>query len=115
MRILQMKPTILSLLAGAAVLSLLQLPAAIAADENDALQVKNAKISLADAVAAAETKTGGRASKAEFEKSSEGWIYDVEVVAGNVVQDVHVNAETAAVISVAADKTDNDDEADAAD
>src|SRR5690349_13359114 len=104
-----MKSIVLSLLAGVTILSLAQLPAAMAAGENDALQIKNAKISLADAIAAAETKTGGWASKAEFEKSSDGWIYDVEVVAGNAVHDVHVNAETAAVISVAADKADNDD------
>ena len=110
-----MKPTVLSLLAGMTILSLAQVPAAMAANENDALQIKNAKISLADAIAAAEAKIGGRASKAEFEKSSDGWIYDVEVVAGNLVNDVHVNAETAAVISVAEDKKDNDDEEDAAD
>jgi len=110
-----MKPIVLSLLAGVTILSLAQLPSAIAANENDALQIENAKISLAAAIAAAEAKTGGQASKAEFEKSSDGWIYDVEVVAGNVVQDVHVNAETASVISVAADKKDNDNEEDAAD
>lgn len=102
-----MRSTLLSLLVTTTVLFLAQLPAAIA-EENDALQLSKAKISLADAIAAAEAKTGGRASKAEFEKGAEGWIFDVEVVAGNAVHDVHVNAETAAVISVAKDKIDND-------
>jgi len=76
---------------------------------NDALQVQQAKISLVEAIAAAEAKTGGRASKAEFEKAAEGWIFDVEVVAGKAVSDVHVDAETGAVLSVADDATDNDD------
>lgn len=84
-------------------------------DENDALQIRHAKISLADAIAAAEAKTGGRAAKAEFEKAKEGWIYDVEVVAGSTVNDVHVNAESGAVLSVSADTIDADDGEDAPD
>ena len=51
--------------------------------ENDALKLSEAKISLGEAVAIAEAKMGGRAAKAEFESAVEGWIYDVEVVAGN--------------------------------
>lgn len=78
-------------------------------EENDALQVVHAKISLTDAIAAAEAKTGGRASKAEFEKAAEGWVFDVEVVAGKAVSDVHVNAETGAVLSVTADTIDKDE------
>jgi len=78
--------------------------------ENDALQVGKAKISLSEAVAAAEAKTGGRASKAEFKNAKEGWIYDVEIVAGKAVSDVHVNAETGAVLSVVDDKIDSDEE-----
>jgi uncharacterized membrane protein YkoI len=83
--------------------------------ENDALQLKQAKISLGEAVAIAEAKTGGRASKAEFEKGAEGWIFDVEVAADKSVSDVHVNAETGAVLSVAEDEIDADDEEDPAD
>lgn len=78
--------------------------------ENDALQIERAKISLTEAVAAAEAKTGGRATKAEYENAAEGWIFDVEVVAGKTVSDVHVNAETGAILSVAADAVDNDEE-----
>jgi len=78
--------------------------------ENDALQIVHAKVSLSEAIAAAEAKTGGRASKAEFEQAAEGWIYDVEVVAGKAVSDVHVNAQTGAVLAVTDDVIDNDDE-----
>jgi uncharacterized membrane protein YkoI len=78
--------------------------------ENDALQLRQAKIPLGEAVAIAEAKTGGRASKTEFEKGAEGWIFDVEVVAAKSVSDVHVDAETGAVLSVAEDGIDADDE-----
>ena len=83
--------------------------------ENDALQLQQAKISLGEAVAIAEAKTGGRASKAEFEKGAEGWIFDVEIVASKSVSDVHVNAETGDVLSIAEDEIDSDDNEDAAD
>jgi len=98
-------------LAIAAVVSAVLAGAAFAEEsENDALQLGKAKISLSEAVAAAEAKTGGRASKAEFENAKEGWIYDVEIVAGKAVSDVHVNAETGAVLSVVDDKVDSDEE-----
>jgi uncharacterized membrane protein YkoI len=88
---------------------------ASADQENDALQITHAKISLTDAIAAAEAKTGGRASKAEFEKAKEGWVFDVETVSGKAVSDVHVNADTGAVLSVTSDKIDQDDAQDEAD
>ena len=83
---------------------------------NDALQVRGAQISLSEAIAAAEAKTGGRASKAEFEQSANGWMYDVEVVVGDAVSDVKVNPENGSVMAVSEDKIDHDeDEEDAAD
>jgi uncharacterized membrane protein YkoI len=82
---------------------------------NDALQLHQAKISLGEAVAIAEAKAGGRASKAEFEKGAEGWIFDIEIVASKSVSDVHVNAETGDVLSIAEDEIDSDDGEDAAD
>jgi uncharacterized membrane protein YkoI len=97
-------------IAACAILALSQSAAAIAdQEENDALQIQHAKISLTDAIAAAEAKTGGRASKAEFEKAKEGWVFDVEVVSGKAVSDVHVNAETGAVLSVTKDEVDQDE------
>lgn len=80
--------------------------------DNDALLVTQAKISLAEAVAIAEMKTGGRASKVEFEKAAKGWVFDVETVTEKMVQDVHINAQTGAVMSVADDAIDRDDEED---
>src|SRR5262245_30801765 len=78
--------------------------------DNDALKAVKANITLAEAVAIAEQKTGGRASKVEFEQAAEGWVFDVETVAGEKVSDVHVNADTGAVMSVADDAVDNDDQ-----
>lgn len=83
--------------------------------ENDALQVRQAKLPLSQAVEIAEVKAAGRASRAEFEKGAEGWIFDVEVVAENSVKDVHVNAETGDVLSVTEDEIDSDDAEDPAD
>ncbi len=77
--------------------------------ENDALQITHAKISLADAIAAAEAKTGGRASRAEFEQAKEGWVFEVETVSGRSVSDVHVNAETGVLLSVTTDQVDEED------
>lgn len=74
--------------------------------ENDALAIANARIPLVQAVAAAEQHVGGVAAKAEFEHSRQGWVYEVEVVAGTRVLDVQVSAETGAVIASAPDKLD---------
>ena len=77
---------------------------------NDAHELPRTKISLIEAVAAAEAKTAGHATRAQFENSAEGWTYDVEVVAGDAVSDVHVNAQTGAVLSVTEDQTDVDEQ-----
>lgn len=84
--------------------------------ENDAMQVKQAKISLVDAIQSAEAKTGGKASKAEFEQSPNGWVFDVEIVSGGAVSDVKVDPQNGSVLSVSEDKIDSDEgEEDAAD
>ncbi|HMO44708.1 MAG TPA: PepSY domain-containing protein [Rubrivivax sp.] len=74
--------------------------------ENDALAIANARIPLVQAIAAAEQHAGGKAAKAEFEHSRQGWVYEVEVVAGTRVLDVQVSAETGAVLSSTPDKLD---------
>src|SRR5262245_4943367 len=76
---------------------------------NDALKAANTNITLAEAVAIAEEKTDGRAAKVEFEQAAEGWVFDVETVSAKKISDVHVNAETGAVMSVADDAIDHDD------
>ncbi|MCF7767299.1 PepSY domain-containing protein [Achromobacter pulmonis] len=77
--------------------------------ENDALAITKAKIALTQAVAVAEQHANGKASRAEYENSKQGWVYDVEVVSGAKVFDVRVDAEKGTVISSAEDKADHDD------
>lgn len=77
--------------------------------DNDALNITNAKIPLAQAVTTAEKHANGRAARAEYENSKQGWVYDVEVVSGAKVFDVKVDADKGTIISSAEDKTDHDD------
>ena len=78
--------------------------------EDDAIAITKAKISLAQAVTTAEQHANGRASRAEYENSKSGWVYDVEVVSGAKVFDVKVDADKGTVISSAEDKADHDDD-----
>ena len=80
--------------------------------ENDAMAINNAKIPLAQAVTTAEQHANGKAARAEYENSKQGWVYDVEVVSGNKTFDVRVDANKGTVISSAEDKADRDDEGD---
>ncbi len=80
--------------------------------ENDAMAVAKAKIPLAQAVTVAEQHANGRAARAEYEQSKQGWVYDVEVVSGSKVFDVRVDADKGTVISSAEDKADRDDDHD---
>ena len=89
--------------------------AAFAADVgmgNDALPAAKARIALAQAVTIAEQHANGKASRAEFEDSKLGWVYDVEVVSGAKVFDVRVDADKGTVIASAEDKIDHDDDRD---
>lgn len=74
--------------------------------ENDAVAIRNAKLSLVDAVGIAQRHASGQASRAEFEKTRQGWVYEVEVVSGGKVFDVHVDATKGTVLSSAEDKAD---------
>lgn len=76
--------------------------------ENDALAITKAKIPLTQAITVAEQHAHGKASRAEYENSKQGWVYDVEVVSGAKVFDVRVDADKGTVISFAEDKADND-------
>ncbi|WHZ11721.1 MAG: Integral membrane protein [Burkholderiaceae bacterium] len=77
--------------------------------ENDALAIANAKVPMAQAITAAEQHVNGKASKAEYEQTRQGWAYDVEVVSGAKVFDVRVDADKGTVISSTEDKADRDD------
>lgn len=80
--------------------------------ENDAMSITKAKISLTQAIAVAEQHAHGKAARAEYENSKQGWIFDVEVVSGAKVFDVRVDASKGTVISSIEDKSDRDDDHD---
>jgi len=84
--------------------------------ENDALVITNsmanAKVNLGQAVTTAEQQVGGKASHAEFEHHHDRPAFDVEVVKGNRVMDVKVDAINGQVISARADQADHEDEHD---
>ena len=65
------------------------------APEDDAVSSLNGvRVSLVQAIAAAEQHVLGRASRAGIERTSGGSVFDVEVVtAANVVMDVKVDAD----------------------
>ena len=80
--------------------------------ENDALAVAKANIPLAQAVTSAEQHANGKAVRAEYEHTSQGWVYEVEVVSGAKVFDVRVDPDKGTVISSTEDKADRDDDHD---
>jgi uncharacterized membrane protein YkoI len=83
--------------------------------ENDAVALPATKISLSQAVAAAEHQANGRATRAELEHTQSGIVFDVEVVSGTKVFDVRVDADKGTVISSAEDKAEHDDDHDTKD
>ena len=82
--------------------------AATGAMQNDAVAIATAKTSLIQAITVAEQHVGGKAMQAEYEKSKQGWVYEVEVVNGTKVFDVRVDADKGTVISSAEDKADHE-------
>ena len=80
----------------------------VAAGENDAVaDLAKAKITLVQAVAAAEAQTGGKASKAELESERGSTVFKVEVVgADGKVLDVQVDAADGKVLSSRQDVAD---------
>src|SRR5262249_47616316 len=78
--------------------------------EHDALAIANAKVSLTQAIAAAEQNVGGKAAKAAFEQANQKWVFEVEIVKDGKILEVKVDAETGNVISSAAEKDDDDDD-----
>ena len=79
---------------------------------NDAEALPVTKITLTQAVAAAEQQANGRATRAELEHSKSGIVYDVEVVSGTKTFDVRVDADKGTVIASTEDKGDHDDDHD---
>lgn len=79
-----------------------------AAAENDAVaDLAKAKITLVQAVSAAEAQAGGKATKAELEGERGVLVFDVEVVTpDNKVFDVKVDAADGKVLSSKIDQAD---------
>jgi hypothetical protein len=80
--------------------------------ENDARAVLEAQVPLSQAVTAAEMHAHGRAARAEYERTRDGWAYDVEVVGRDAVYDVRVDAAKGTVISSTRDTAGHEDRED---
>ncbi len=83
--------------------------------DNDAISVLDAKVSLTQAITAAEQHLGGRAARAEFELAGGRQVFDVEVVKGKQVFDVKVDPQSGHVLSTRSDAAEHDDGNDRAD
>lgn len=80
---------------------------------NDAVaDLARARITLAQAVAAAEQHAGGKATKAELEHRKGKTAFEVEVVKGNAVSNVIVDAADGKVLATKVDSEDHDGEHD---
>ena len=77
--------------------------------ENDAVAASGAKITLTQAISAAEQHVQGKAARAELERSKGKLVFDVEVVNGSKTFDVKVDPDKGTVIASTEDKTDQDD------
>jgi uncharacterized membrane protein YkoI len=62
--------------------------------------LRNAKISLAQAIAGAEQKSGGKAISAGLNNENGAMAYGVEVVKGNTVQTVLVDLNSGEVVKI---------------
>ena len=88
-----MKHKLIVAIAGVAVAAAAGAFAAKQAEGNDALAIVSAKVSLSQAIAAAEQHTGGKAAKAEFEPVEGQGFFEVEIVKGRTVLDVRLDAD----------------------
>ena len=77
-------------------------------EHNDAAALAQAKISLSQAIAAAEQKVSGKAVRAELEDENGTLVYGVEVVNGGKSTDVKVDIATGAILSAQADQADHE-------
>lgn len=77
---------------------------------NDAVtDLAQANITLAQAVGAAEQHAGGRATKAELERREGKAAFEVEVVNGQAVSNVVVDATDGRILASTADREDRED------
>lgn len=77
-------------------------------DRNEAAALAQAKISLSQAIAAAEQHAGGKASRAEIEDENGKLVYGVEIVGGGKSTDVKVDIATGQILSAQIDSADRE-------
>jgi uncharacterized membrane protein YkoI len=77
-------------------------------EQNDAAALAQAKISLTQAIAAAEQKVNGKAVRAGLEDENGKLVYGVEVMNGDKPTDVKVDIATGAILSAQADQADHE-------
>ena len=76
--------------------------------ENDATLLSKAKISLSQAIAAAEGHVQGKAVRAELEDENGTAVYGVEVASGAQITDVKVDVNNGKILSAQADQADHE-------
>lgn len=69
-------------------------------DQDDLATLAKSRVTLADAVAAAERQTGGRAMEAAVEEENGAAVFEVKVASNNAVQKVVVDAQSGKVLKV---------------
>lgn len=72
-------------------------------EQYDAAALAQAKVSLAQAIAAAEQHANGKAVRAELEDENGTFVYGVEVINGTKVTDVKVDIRDGRILSAQAD------------
>lgn len=78
--------------------------------ENDAALLAQAKISLTQAITAAEQHAQGKAVRAELEDENGTLVYGVEVTNGTQATDVKVDINNGKILSAQADQADHEAE-----
>jgi uncharacterized membrane protein YkoI len=78
--------------------------------ENNAALLSKAKISLTQAIAAAEGHLQGKAIRAELEDENGTLVYGVEVTSGTQTTDVKVDINDGKILSAQADQADHETE-----
>lgn len=78
--------------------------------ENDAALLSQAKISLPQAIAAAERHIQGKAVRAELEDENGTLVYGVEVTHGTQTMDVKVDINNGRILSTQTDQADHEAE-----
>ena len=77
-------------------------------EQRDAAALAQAKISLSQAIAAAEQRVQGKAVRAELEDENGTPVYGVEVVSADKSTDVKVDIATGTILSAQADQADHE-------